>query len=405
MTEANSCRQPDSSMIAYNPVLFFALLQYKFLIPSSTMDAIMTNTEKLLENEFDLLLSSLTDILRKNGIDQDMVNKIINEPSLRNCSKDVLPSFRTEHSRKQYIQTNFNYVAPISHTLPGLDDNGKPATYQYVPLLETLKALFTDPLVKKQFLSISQRSDMYKDFSDGLALQNNPVFQSSCQTIQLILYADSFEVVNPLGCARRKHSIMTVYFTLANLDVYMRSKVHHFQLLLLCKDKFFSKDTLDLVLKPLIEDLKILESSGVDLGFPQRVLGSVVCVLGDNLSSHLLGGEEENDDLPSSSTAVVNPCNPSPHVEYSKKWLQCEYAKTDKDLHRAQTMMDDLFASQRQIIEAKTPLGKILEEWPFLQCEDILFSHFVTLVNRKRPEDDIRSTARVFCTRSYEVYR
>ena len=116
-------------------------------------------------------------------------------------------------------------------------------------------------------------------------------------------------------------------------------------------------------------------------------------------------GEEENDDLPSSSTAVVNPCNPSPHVEDSKKWLQCEYAKTDKDLHRAQTMMDDLFASQRQIIEAKTPLGKILEEWPFLQCEDILFSHFVTLVNRKRPEDDIRSTARVFCTRSYEVYR
>ena len=238
MTEANSCRQPDSSMIAYNPVLFFALLQHKFLIPSSTMDAIMTNTEKLLENEFDLLLSSLADILRKNGIDQDMVNKIINEPSLRDCSKDVLPSFRTEHSRKQYIQTNFNYVAPISHTLPGLDDNGKPATYQYVPLLETLKALFIDPLVKKQFLSISQRSDMYKDFSDGLAFQNNPVFQSSCQTIQLILYADSFEVVNPLGSARRKHSIMAVYFTLANLDVYMRSKVDHFQLLLLCKTNF-----------------------------------------------------------------------------------------------------------------------------------------------------------------------
>lgn len=90
--------------------------------------------------------------------------------------------------------------------------------------------------------------------------------------------------MNPLGFAKCKQNIMAVYYTLANLDVKLRSKIYQYQLLMLCKDKLVNQDTIDAVLKPLINHLKILESSGVDLGFQEKVLGSCMySMIGDNL--------------------------------------------------------------------------------------------------------------------------
>ena len=71
----------------------------------------------------------------------------------------------------------------------------------------------------------------------------------------------------------------------------MWSKIDHFQLLILCKDKYCNRNTLAVILKPLVEELKLLKSIGVDLGFRnKKMVGSVMCLLGNNLSSHVLGG-------------------------------------------------------------------------------------------------------------------
>ena len=47
-------------------------------------------------------------------------------------------------------------------------------------------------------------------------------------------------------------------------------------------------------MRPLVNDLKILESSGIDLGLGMPTRGSILCILGDNLGSHLLGGFTAN---------------------------------------------------------------------------------------------------------------
>lgn len=64
--------------------------------------------------------------------------------------------------------------------------------------------------------------------------------------MKLILYQDAFEIVNPLGSARKKHKLVGVYFTLANFQPFHRSSIDNMQLVLLCKEtdfKYFGQNT------------------------------------------------------------------------------------------------------------------------------------------------------------------
>jgi len=102
-------------------------------------------------------------------------------------------------------------------------------------------------------------------------------------------------VVNPLGSARGKHKVLGVYYTLGNLLPAVRSRIDTRQLLILCTDKNLRKFGPEIIFKDLIQDLKSLETEGVDLGinFGSRK-GAVVSILGDNLGSHTIGGFVEN---------------------------------------------------------------------------------------------------------------
>ena len=44
------------------------------------------------------------------------------------------------------------------------------------------------------------------------------------------------------------------------------------------------------IFRPLLNSLKVMEHSGSDLDFDNKILGFVLCVLGDNLGSHCVGG-------------------------------------------------------------------------------------------------------------------
>jgi hypothetical protein len=106
-----------------------------------------------------------------------------------------------------------------------------------------------------------------------------------------VLYQDEFEVVNPLGAAKGKHKILAVYYTLANLLPSARSKIDALQLVLLCKRVDFVNFGANVIFDRLINDLKDLETAGIDLGpdFGTRK-GTVIYVLGDNLGSHMIRG-------------------------------------------------------------------------------------------------------------------
>ena len=78
--------------------------------------------------------------------------------------------------------------------------------------------------------------------------------------------------------------------TILNLPDHLRSHVNSIKLVALCKEVNFNHEK---VYGKIVDDLKIIENYGIKIG--QKYLkGSVVCISGDNLGSHGLGGFMEN---------------------------------------------------------------------------------------------------------------
>lgn len=50
-------------------------------------------------------------------------------------------------------------------------------------------------------------SDFYYNFCDGQLYKDHPLFGVDDKSLQLILYYDDVEVVNPLGSYRGKHKL------------------------------------------------------------------------------------------------------------------------------------------------------------------------------------------------------
>ena len=82
---------------------------------------------------------------------------------------------------------------------------------------------------------------MLTDVTDGKVVKENKLFSKSLHNIKVLLYQDEFEVVNPLGSAIKKHKILGVYFTLANILPFNRSTIDHMQLVILCRNKDFKE--------------------------------------------------------------------------------------------------------------------------------------------------------------------
>ena len=124
--------------------------------------------------------------------------------------------------------------------------------------------------------------------------KGNTFFTSKPDAVKIILYQDAFEVVNPLGSAKRKHKMLAVYMTLADIFPHNRSNVDHMQLVLLCREAAFKTFGHAKVFSRLLTDLKKLEKDGVTVANGQTLHATVLCIVGDNLGSHCIGGFTEN---------------------------------------------------------------------------------------------------------------
>ena len=86
--------------------------------------------------------------------------------------------------------------------------------------------------VKDQFVQGLSNSNTHalNDISDSFIIKNHDLLKS-LEAINVILYQDSYEVVNPLGSAKGKHKTLTIYFTLGNLNPVTHYLWHEFLVL------------------------------------------------------------------------------------------------------------------------------------------------------------------------------
>lgn len=140
----------------------------------------------------------------------------------------------------------------------------------------TIESLLSSESVREQIQQVKTRvqpDNVIQDLWDGINIENNLLLEHTASSLGIILYQDSFEVVNPLGSGKKKHKILAVYLTLANILLRNRSSIDQMQLVLLCRQ----------------QDFGVMEY-GVTLLDGQLCKGTPCAIAGDNLGSHNIGG-------------------------------------------------------------------------------------------------------------------
>ena len=129
----------------------------------------------------------------------------------------------------------------------------------------------------------------------GTILKIPPLFSEKPNSLQIQIFYDDFEMANPLGSKHGIHKIGSIYFVLRNLSPKINSALMNIHLLALFHTADINKYGFHTILEPLVQDLKVLECTGVELPFSDEpVRGTIAQVTGDNLGLHTLLGYVES---------------------------------------------------------------------------------------------------------------
>ena len=231
----------DKDQYLHSLALFYLKLQAKTLLPASTIQDIIDEFQQIHSVGQSNLCSKLQERLLSLNVSEPVVEQIIKEVVTEDLLHACNSVLKTDQTRRTFFKSHVNYVEPQELYL-GEDVNGKSRFCQYIPIKSSLQALFKHHSVQKQYhetCTLSHVDGVFEDISDGKAFLTNDLFQAFPSSLSLILYQDAFEVVNPLGSGKKKHKILAVYFTLANLLRHSRSNIDHMQLALLCREQDF----------------------------------------------------------------------------------------------------------------------------------------------------------------------
>ncbi|XP_030252888.1 uncharacterized protein LOC115569102 isoform X1 [Sparus aurata] len=135
--------------------------------------------------------------------------------------------------------------------------------FVYIPLLETLKFMFNNREILNHILQPCEKTGFYKDFCDGSYFKGHSLFSKKTKSLQIQIFYDDFEVANPLGSKHGIHKIGSIYFILRNLSPKINSALMNIHLLALFHTEDVKKYGFNVILEPLVHDLKVLECTGV----------------------------------------------------------------------------------------------------------------------------------------------
>ena len=168
--------------------------------------------------------------------------------------------------------------------------------FYYIPIEATLKRLLEKPEVLAEVKLSHPESGCLHDFCYGSLFKENPFFQAQQNALQIIGYYDELEVCNPLGSYVKKHKMGCLFFSLGNIRPRKRSSLKAIYLVALSKSALISKYGINAFLKPFVDELTCLRTSGVTVvvnGGSEVFYGSLFAMLADTLAAHTLGGFKE----------------------------------------------------------------------------------------------------------------
>ena len=171
----------------------------------------------------------------------------------------------------------------------------KKESIHFVKISDTLRVLLEDETFNGA-LELSRNNErgarnfIIEDIKDGKRYKTLDFFTENPEAIVILLYSDGVEVTNPLGAGKGKHKLCNVYFQVADIPRFQRSKIDRLLLVMTFREKLLKKYTYSLILRPLLNDLVKLECEGIDVDWPvpRTVKAGLLLYSGDNLGKKTL---------------------------------------------------------------------------------------------------------------------
>ena len=168
--------------------------------------------------------------------------------------------------------------------------------FQYVSILSTLQGYLQHQDVFSLVLNSFDDSStsIMTDYSHGDFFKTNSFFKGNKRLLRLNMYADEFEVVNPIGSAKGVHKVLGFYFTVENLPTKYLTKLRNIHLIALASCKGIKEHGNKAIMQQIVKELKVLETKGLQIhcfdGRSQHFRGGLSGFSGDNLGIHQLFG-------------------------------------------------------------------------------------------------------------------
>lgn len=183
----------------------------------------------------------------------------------------------TKSKRMKHFEEKWKIVEPVEHILVVRFDVRRDRTtgtyrqlpvndkFMYVPIMGSLASMFRNREICNSFQKAKPHEEgFYRHANDGSYFRNHNLFSQHQRALQIQLYYNNFETANPFGSKKGVHKLGCIYFILRNLPPKLNSVLMNIHLVALFhladKEEEVKKYRFDSILKPLVDDLKILET-------------------------------------------------------------------------------------------------------------------------------------------------
>jgi hypothetical protein len=347
------------------------------------------NKMTLKDNDRNQVFSLCENIVNVFGFG---VKKICTESKILSISEVVdvatdfvrsnINKFRSRYRRDRLFESNPLYVAPQEKMLGTrweMKRNKKtnvatpyivPNKMQFIPLTTQLRTLFLSDDFRNEYFKFNNEHNCtqgdYRFFCCGKTYQNNELFKSNPDSLQIQIATDDFEIVSELQSKAGVHKTCAVYFTLKNMPPKYLCKLSNIFVVILCNANDLKSKTTDFndIWSLVVEDLSILENEGIDIGDGKRLRGTLIYASFDNLGANTSLGLAEGFN----ASHYCKLCNSSK--------LECQTATTD-DLSVHRTKQE--YQQQLEIIELsdKVDYKQTFGIKRYCQLNDLKFYHML----------------------------
>lgn len=279
-------------------------------IPWNQIQNFFEIMNNIVGSEFQMIEKCLENSYQNNPNGKVVVSDIKN---LFKTINNVFGSFSTEHNRFQILEESGFYFAPIEFfigyrsetTLKRCSDgsikiNKQTATGYLYPLRNIFKKVFELPNVFNTVLDyvnqLKNEPALFSNFIQSDLWKHKIKNFRSKYVLPLFLFSDDYEVGNGLGSHAGQHKLAGTYVSIPCLPPYYQCLNSIFHAVI-----YRSKDRQEFgnhaVYRTLIEELKFIETYGIELDLPQgkiKIYFKLGLILGDNLGLHSLLGFVEN---------------------------------------------------------------------------------------------------------------